>query len=301
MIRFENVSKFILSDVSIHIPEGKSVGLIGASGAGKTTLLKLASGLLLPESGSVRTLGLEPVSKRKKLGGSIGVLFADVPLLMKDDTVAGNFDFLRRLYQMDKVTFAGEYGRLSERLGFADFQNRFVRELSLGQRRRAEIGAVLLHGPKLLLLDEPTSGLDESGKQAFYEILTEREKEGMTMLLTSHNMAEISKVCDRIVLLDKGQILYYGGEKQLQKQFAPIDTMVIELEGRMPDLQDLPFIKYAVEGSELRLSYNSNYVTAAEILALILSQSVVKEVKIQKSDLPDVILQMNEERIKKNE
>lgn len=301
MISFENVSKFVLSDVSIHIPRGKSVGLIGASGAGKTTLMKLASGLLLPEKGRVRTLGQEPVSKRKRLGRSVGVLFTDVPLLIREDTVAGNFEVLRRIYQINKDDFAREYQELSERLGFADFQNRFIKELSLGQRRRAEIGAALLHRPQLLLLDEPTSGLDESGKQAFYEILAEREKEGMTMLLTSHNMAEISRVCDRIALLDKGCLVYYGGEEQLRKKFAPVDTMVLELEGSIPDLQDLPLMKYMVEGKKLHLFYNSNYVTAAEILELILSQSVVKEVKIQKSDLPDVILQMNEERIKENE
>lgn len=301
MICFENVSKFVLSDISIHIPRGKSVGLIGISGAGKTTLLKLASGLLLPERGRVRTLGQEPVSKRKKLGESVGVLFTDVPLLMKDDTVAGNFEFLRRTYQMNKDEFAREYQLLSERLGFCGFQNRFLGELSLGQRRRAEIGAVLLPRPRLLLLDEPTSGLDESGKQAFYEILKEHQKEGMTILLTSHNMEEISRVCDRIALLDKGRLLYYGGEAQLQKQFAPVDTMYLKLEGKIPDLQDLPLIRYVVEGTDMRLSYNSNYVTAVEILELILSQSAVKEVKIQKSDLPDVLLQMNEERKKKNE
>ena len=300
MIRFENVDKFVLSDLNIYIPRGKAVGLIGASGAGKTTFLKLICGLSAPERGLVYTMGLNPVDKRKKLAENVRALFADIPYLADDDTILGNYKLLQKVPRISDGDFAGEYKEISERLGFADFQNCQVKELSLGQRRRAEIGAVLLSKPKLLLLDEPTDGLDENGKQVFYEMLAERKKEGVTLVISSHNMAEISKVCDRIALLDKGTCVYYGSEEQLRKKFAPIDTMCLELDGKIPDFQDLPIIKYTLDGVKVSLSYNANYVTAAEILELILSQMVVKEVKIHKSDLPDVMIQMSKER-KKNE
>lgn len=300
MISFENVSKFILSDVSIHIPKGKAVGLVGVCGAGKTTFLKLACGLFKAESGFVRTMGLNPVDNHKILAKNIGVLFADVSYLTEDDTLLENFKTLQMVYQTDKADFEKEYKELSERLGFAKFQNYQVKKLSLGQRRRAELGAVLLTRPKLIILDEPTEGLDENGKQVFYEMLAERKKEGVTLLISSHNMAEISEVCDRIAVLDKGMLIYYGSEEQLRKKFAPIDTMWLEVDGEIPDLQDLPAIRYTVDGTKMSLSYNANHVTAAEILKLILSQTMVKEVKIHKQDLPDVMMQIGKER-KKNE
>lgn len=296
MISFENVSKFILSDLSIHVPVGETVGLIGASGAGKTTFMKLACGLLAPESGTVYTMGLKPVQERKRLSKNMSVLFADIPALQAEDTVAGNFRILQRIYGIDKNQFQADYKELAKRLGFAAFEDQAVRNLSMGQRRRAEIGGVLIRRPKLLLLDEPTDGLDENAKQAFYELLEERKREGLTVLLTSHNMAEVSRVCGRIALLDQGKLLYYGKEQQLRKKFAPIDRMWLVLEGGIPDLEDLPVVRYWVDGNRLGLEYNSNYVTAAEILKLIMGQTTVMEVKVRKPDLEDIIIRLKTEK-----
>ncbi len=296
MISFENVSKFILSDISIHVPVGKTVGLIGASGAGKTTFIKLVCGLLAPENGAVYTMGIKPVQERKQLSKNMSVLFTDIPALEAEDTVAGNFRILQRLYGIDRNQFQTDYKELAKRLGFAAFEDQAVRNLSMGQRRRAEIGGVLIRRPKLLLLDEPTDGLDENAKQAFYELLEERKREGLTVLLTSHNMVEVSRVCGRIALLDQGKLLYYGKEQQLRKKFAPIDKMWLVLEGEIPDLEDLPIVRYWVDGNRLGLEYNSNYVTAAEILKLIMGQTTVKEVKVRKPDLEDIIIQLKTEK-----
>lgn len=170
MISFENVSKFVLSDISFYVPEGKTVGLIGASGAGKTTFIKLACGLLSPASGTVRTIGLHPEKERKQLGKILGILFADISALKMDDTVMGNFEILQKVYGINKEKFRADYKDLSERLGFAVFENQMVKNLSLGQRRRAEIGAAFVSRPKLLLLDEPTVGLDENCTFDFHDI-----------------------------------------------------------------------------------------------------------------------------------
>ena len=301
MISFENVSKFILSDVSIYVPPGKTVGLIGASGAGKTTFMKLASSLLLPEEGKVFIMGYSTVGKQKKFCKDIGVFLTEVPLLEKEDTVIGNFEVLKSIYGIDRKVFEQDYKELSRKLGFADLEKQRVKELSLGQRRRAELGAVLLHRPKLLLLDEPTNGLDENGRCAFYELIEERKKDDLTVLLTSHNMTEVSGICDRIALLDKGRFLYYGEETLLRKQFAPIYTIHMEVEGKLPDLQDLPLLKYCIDGQMLQLMYHSGHITAAEIFQLVLSQSVIKEVKVHKPDLFDVVMQINKERMGEHE
>ncbi|MDY5871513.1 MAG: ABC transporter ATP-binding protein [Lachnospiraceae bacterium] len=292
MIIFENVSKFILNSVSIHVPQGETVGLIGASGAGKTTFLKLACGLLKPSNGRIYTMGLKPALEQKELCRGLGVLFADIPVLQKEDTVVGNFELLRSIYQINKDRFDQDYHELSDRLGFVLLSDRPVRDLSLGQRRRVEIGAVLIHRPGLLLLDEPTAGLDENAKQAFYELIRERRREGLTTILTSHDMEEISKLCSRIALLDQGKLLYYGTEEQIKKRFTPMDTMQLEVEGRLPDLEDLPLVRYTVDENRLSLSYDSNCVTAAEIVKLVVQQTVIKKMKIRKPELADVIVRL---------
>ena len=293
MINIQNVSKFILNDISLYIPKGKTVGLIGASGAGKTTFLKLMCGLLEPECGSVFTMGVKPHLRHRSFRKEIAMLFAGVPMLEEEETVESNFEMLKNIYEMDKEIFASEYRALTKRLGFADVTSRQVRELSLGQKRRVEIATVLIHHPELLLMDEPTIGLDENAKQAFYELLEERKQEGLTTLLTSHNMEEISHVCDRIVLLENGKLLYYGTEWRLKKAYAPVNSISLEIDGRFPDLEDLPLKKYVIEGNKLQLVYDSNHVTAAEILKHIFSQSGVRDVTIHTPDLTDVIMQIS--------
>ncbi len=295
MIGFEKVSKFIISDVTLHIPEGKTVGLIGTSGAGKTTLIKLACGLLRPEAGNVYTMRRDPVAQRMQCGKDLSVLFADKPFLQKEDTVVDNFQMIKAVYKLSQKEFKKEYEMLAERLQFEGIEGQKVKELSLGQRRRVEIGAALISRPKLLLLDEPTIGLDADAKQVFCELIAEKEREGMTVLVTSHNMEEISKMCDRIALLDKGKLLYYGEETQLRRRYAPMDRMHLKLLGKLPDLEDLPLQSYEVKDDILKITYNSNRITAAEILRLILTQTKVVEMKIHKSDLADIIVQMKKD------
>lgn len=289
MICFEQVSKFILSGVNVHIPEGSSVGLIGASGAGKTTFLKLTCGLLLPEAGAVHTLRKPSVKCRRELAGALGVLLNDTPILGEYNTVESNFRDLQIIYHLSDASFRKEYAALSEALGFSAFEKETVKTLSLGQRRRAELGAVLLHHPKLLLLDEPTIGLDQNAKEALQALLLKRQQEGMTLVISSHDMEEISSHCERIVLLDKGKLTYYGNKELLLKQFAPLDTLEVTLAGPFPDLEDLPLQSYRLSQNKLSLTYNSNHVTSAELLRHLLKQTAISAVTTHKSELADVI------------
>ncbi|MDE7297884.1 MAG: ATP-binding cassette domain-containing protein [Lachnospiraceae bacterium] len=277
MIDFENVDKFALSDFSLHIPAGERVGLIGGPGSGKTTLLKLACGLLVPERGSVRVSA-----------GRISAYIAGLPLLDRDDTVRQSFELTRCMYRIPKRQFAGDYEALSARLSFRAFEREAVKTLSLGQRVRAELGAALIVRPEVLLLDEPNAGLDESGKAALREILTERGRQGLTVLVSSSDMVGIAKLCTRFVLLEGGKAAFYGSERRLRSCFAPIDRMTVVFAGRLPDMEDLPLKSYSLEENRLTLAYNSNHVTAAEILKRLLGQTEVVEVKILKPTLEDV-------------
>ena len=289
MIIFEHVCKFILSDLSIHIPQGTSLGLIGPSGSGKTTFLKLACGLLQPAEGCVHTMRLIPEKNRRKLGSMISAFFVDIPLFKKTDTVGSNFRDLKIIYGMGDDIFDKEYDALAERLGFRSFEKELVRQLSLGQRRRAELGALFLTRPKLLLLDEPTEGLDQRARDSLRELLMERQAEGTTVVISSHNMEEISALCDRIALLDQGILRYYGEKELLLKHFAPDEVMEISFSGEMPDLEDLPLRHYSLYQNKLKLTYNSNYVTSAELLRHILTQTTVIAVTTHKAGLSDAV------------
>ncbi len=295
MLTFEHVNKFIFSDFSLHIPKGVAVGLIGASGAGKTTLLRLACGLLKPEQGEVYTLQRDPVEKRNFLSPRIGCLLERVSVLNEYISVLDNLKNLQIIHRMSDEDFKKEYTALADVFGIREFEHSTVEGLSFGQKRRAELAAVLLHRPELLLLDEPSNGLDENAKKALQEVLKERVNQGMTLLVASHNMHEVSGICNRIVLLEQGKLLYYGEEGALLRKYAPMDRMWISISGKLPDMDDLPVEKYVMEDEELILTYNSNHITASELLEMILKQTSVREVSIQKPDLTDVIFAIKED------
>lgn len=294
MVSFEQVSKYSLQDISFHTPRGESVGLIGVSGAGKTTLIKLACGLLAPDSGRVYTLDRNPVLSRSRYQDRVSTLITGVPLLCREDTVLQGFEMIRSMYGISKNEFAQRYAELADRLAFRAYEKQTVKNLSLGQRMRAELGAALIYEPDLLLLDEPNVGLDENGKAALCGLLAERSRAGMTVLMTSHDMTGVSRICGRIALLDGGRLIFYGSEDILRSRYAPIDVMTITFCGKLPDFEDLPLKSYSLQGNSITLSYNTNHITSAEILQLILRQTAIAEVSIRKPDLESIVSGLKE-------
>lgn len=296
MVNLENVSKFIIQDMSLHVPVGACVGLIGASGAGKTTLLKLICGLLQPEAGYVRTLGKEPVAQHGRYGREMSVFLVGRSALEDGDTVKQSFAMAQSIYRLEKERFRQEYEELATCFGFREYADCALNGLSLGQRMRVELAMALIGNPKLILLDEPNVGLDENGKKILWEQLARKCRQETTVLVASHSLADISKVCDRIAFLEKGRLLYYGSEKHLRGSLASIDRMELKLAGRLPDLEDLPLQGYEIEGDRLCLSYDTNYVSSAEILGLILRQTKVAEMNISRPDLEDIVVLMQKRK-----
>ena len=293
MVYFQKAGRYILKDVDLYIPKGVAVGVIGASGAGKTTLLKLACGLLECEHGMVHTLGMEPVSGRKKLVTDLRAYFSEYYFFRQEDTVKSQFRLMEAVYQMDRDYFRKEYGRLEGQFGFSEYVDKRVSELSMGQRRRVELAAILMGEAKLLLLDEPANGLDEQGKRAFWEELQRKKEAGSTVLISSHNMAEVEQVCDRILLLGEGKVLYYGDREGLMCRYAPVNQMEIQFEGRIPDMEDLPLLGYGIEDNILHLSYRADLITSAEITQRILEQTNIARNNIVRQDLTDVIRRLD--------
>ena len=200
-----------LESVSFSIKHGSAVGLVGLNGAGKSTLLKLVMGLLAPTSGSIRVAGIEPNRKRKDIAKSIGVVFGHRSQLWPDVSIIESYEALRKIYSVDPKAFKERLDRLAALVNIESILSRHPREISLGQRMRAEILASLLHGPKLLILDEPTLGLDIVVKASIRQLIKSIVREqSCTVILASHTVADIEAICDKVLLIHKGKIRYEG-------------------------------------------------------------------------------------------
>ena len=290
MIDIENVSKFRLSDISLSIPRGYVVGLIGATGSGKTTLVKLSAGLLLPETGRVSVMGQNPVKNRGRYGTRLSVFITGIPLIERDDSALIGMDMMRNYYSISKDKFIRDYAELSERFGFRDYENEKLKNLSAGQRRRVELAAAFILNSELIILDEPDVGLDEAGKQVFEDIVKEKVKQGVTFLITSHNLTEVSNLSDRLVVLSEGKLMFYGNERMLRSRYLPVNTMTVTYDGAIPNIDDLPIVRYRIDGNTVSYDYNSKYITASELINVLMKQVRVLDVKIKKPDLEQIIL-----------
>lgn len=296
MICFQNTGKFILKDIELYIPKGVAVGIIGASGAGKTTLLKLASGLLESDVGVVRTMGKDPVKERRQLSACLHAYFAEHFYFQEEETTQSQFQLMKATYPGDRSMLWEEYKILERQFGFSEYADKPIKQLSLGQRRRAELAAVLMGEAGLYLFDEPANGLDEQGKRVFWKQLQRKKESGATILISSHNMEEIRQVCDRIILLDKGRVLYYGDRDGLIRRFAPTSQIEVRFEGRLPDMEDLPLLWYHIQQDTLRFAYNANHISAAEIIQRIMGQTQIVRINVRKQNLSDVIAAISAER-----
>jgi ABC-2 type transport system ATP-binding protein len=210
-----------LQDISFTINEGEIVGYIGPNGAGKSTTIKVMSGILVPDRGTCSIMGYTPWKDRTSYVQHIGVVFGQRSQLWWDVPVVDSFDLLRDIYNIPHTMFTANLNRLTEKLILGGLLQTPVRQLSLGQRMRCEIAASLLHGPKILFLDEPTIGLDAVSKIAVRQFIkTINKEQGVTVILTTHDMSDIEALVNRIIMIGKGSLLYDGSLQELRGRFG---------------------------------------------------------------------------------
>jgi len=227
---FRREYKYIhaLDDVSFQIGEGEIVGYIGPNGAGKSTTIKVMSGILVPDSGQCEIMGYTPWKDRRDYVEHIGVVFGQRSQLWWDVPIADSFDLLRDIYKIPPQAYRQTLDMLTETLGLAEFLQTPLRQVSLGQKMRAEIAASLLHSPKILFLDEPTIGLDAVSKLAVRQFIKDINAERrLTVILTTHDQNDIEALTDRVILIGKGQILYDGSLQKIKRHFDTYRTLTI--------------------------------------------------------------------------
>ncbi|WP_231509464.1 ATP-binding cassette domain-containing protein [Nocardia sp. NRRL WC-3656] len=282
-----------VDSMSFRIESGSAVGYIGANGAGKSTTIKMLTGILVPTSGTVRTCGLDPVRRRRELAGRIGVVFGQRSQLWWDLPLRESFTILAAIHRLEPAAARRRTDELVEQLEMAHTLDTPVRQLSLGQRMRAEIAAALLHRPELLILDEPTIGLDVLSKQRLREFLRrERADSGTTLLLTTHDMGDIERLCDRVLVVDHGRLAYDGTLPGLARTVGARRVLVVDLARPSDDLTDLAgatLLAAEADGMRQRLAFDPEITTAAQLLAAISNRVEVRDLSIEEPDIEDVV------------
>ena len=223
--------KKAVNDVSFNINKGEMVGFIGPNGAGKSTTIKVLTGILHPTSGKVEINGIDPYKQRKQHAGNIGVVFGQKTQLWWDLPVTDTFDLLKSIYRVPNKVYKENLEIFHEILGIEEFKNQSVRQLSLGQRMRADIAAALLHNPEIIFFDEPTIGLDIFAKEKIREFLKFINIDrNITMLFTTHDMEDIEKICNRVIVIDQGKNIFDGSLETIRSIGGKEKNIIVELE-----------------------------------------------------------------------
>ncbi len=282
-----------VDDLSVAIAPGEAVGYIGANGAGKSTTIKMLVGILVPTSGRVRTCGLDPLKDRRTLAAQVGVVFGQRSALWWDLPLRESFSILGAIHRIPTARLAARTDELVERLELGSFLETPVRSLSLGQRMRGEVAAALVHEPRLVILDEPTIGLDVVSKQRLRDFLTaERRSHGTTLLLTTHDMGDIERLCDRILLIDRGRCVFDGTLDGLARTTGARRVLVVDLVESTPPLTGIPHTEHLAGeagGMRQRLAFDADRTTAAQVLSQVSARAEVRDLSIEEPDIEDVV------------
>lgn len=248
--------KDAVAKVNLAITRGESVAFLGPNGAGKTTTTKMLTGLIKPTSGNVQILGHEPFSRNSMFLKSIGLVMGNKAGLNWDLTANQSFELLQKIYEISPRSSKKRIKELSELLNVGHVLDRQVRKLSLGERMKLELIGSLLHDPEILFLDEPTIGLDISSKKNVRNFLRQMHKVGKTIVLTSHDMDDVSEVCDRVVVINKGRIMFDGSMADLTQQYSNQKFIRLLFDGKLPSESE-------ISGYGRFVSKNKNHITLA--------------------------------------
>jgi ABC-2 type transport system ATP-binding protein len=276
--------------VTMSLEPGELVGYIGPNGAGKSTTIKMLTGILVPTSGEVRVAGLVPWQRRKENARNIGVVFGQRSQLYWDLPLIESFELLRAIYGIPQDVYRRNLDEFIDILAMEDFLRTPVRQLSLGQRMRGDFAAALLHSPQVVYLDEPTIGLDVVAKQAIREFIARINAErGTTIILTTHDLADVERLCRRIVLIDNGTIIYDGDVERIKSEYGRFRTLIVRFSTPIPQ----PHLDGAelteVDNTTARFRFDRNLQRADLLVRQASERYSVEDVSLEEPDLESII------------
>lgn len=303
----EKVSKVAVDDISFTINKGEIVGYIGSNGAGKSTTIKMMTGILNPTKGTCLVDGINPSKNRKENAQNIGVVFGQRTQLWWDLPLSESFTILKEIYDVTDEAYEEQMEFLNRVLELNEFFDRPVRTLSLGQRMRADLGAALLHNPKVLYLDEPTIGLDIVVKDNIRKAIKEiNEKYDTTVILTTHDIGDIEELCSRIIIIDEGKKIYDGSLENLKDTYGKRRKVTMEV--RKPEaIKELQLFQKITSMNDVQITENDydsvldldnkTYTVAfdkhkmqvPQILSAVMELTEVTDIKLQETELAEIV------------
>lgn len=289
-----------LKGVSFEVKKGEFVGVVGPNGAGKSTMVKVLTGILTPTSGRVTVLGYVPYEQRQDYAQYIGVVFGQRTQLWWDLPVRDTFDLLRRIYDIPEKTYHENMRRFVDMLGLDKYMHRPVRKLSLGERMRCDLAASLLHNPKVVFLDEPTIGLDVEAKYRIRQFLKEQNRKGATIILTTHDMGDIEELCPRMIIIDKGGILYDGLTSDITHRISNQRALVVDFKEPSPPKIRLPKGAGLVsrEGDRAVINIDIRKTTVADVIRHVLRHYRVDDIATEEPSIEETIRKIYREGVR---
>jgi ABC-2 type transport system ATP-binding protein len=288
-------SKIAVDHINFSLEAGEIVGYIGVNGAGKSTTIKMLTGVLMPTSGTSRILGRDPHRQRVDNAREIGVVFGQRTQLWWDLALVESLNLIARIYDIPPARYKQMLDQFSETLDLKDLLKIPVRNMSLGQKMRSELAAALIHEPKVVYLDEPTIGLDLIVKERIRDFIREQcTTTGMTVILTTHDLGDIEKLCSRVLIIDEGRIIYDGPILAIRDRFGKFREITFET-GNVPSIQvKLPEGTEVLEHQQrkLRIRFDRTRVTASQVAARVMEQLDVIDFSLSEPDLASIVKQI---------
>ena len=284
--------------VNFEIGAGELVGYLGPNGAGKSTTIKMLTGLLVPSGGELQVNGYVPWRDRQRYVAHIGAVFGQRTTLWWDLPVIESFDLLQHIYRIPPARFRENLATFRELLELDPFLNTPVRSLSLGQRMRADICAALLHNPPLLFLDEPTIGLDVIAKDRIRQFIHYINQEfGTTIILTTHDLSDVEKLCERVMIIDKGQLLFDGPLMTLKTRFGGKRELVVDFAETYERVSVAGAQVAAQNGLRATYQFEQDAISASELIGRLSAQYRIRDLIVQEPDIEQTIRRIYEERL----
>ena len=284
-----------VAGIDVRVEDGEMLGYLGPNGAGKSTTVKMLTGILVPTSGRVEVNGLVPSRQRVELARRIGVMFGQRVQLWWDLPLVESFELLRHVYRVPADRHRQNLELFRALLDLDPFLRTPVRQLSLGQRVRGELTAALLHDPDVVFLDEPTIGLDVVAKARVREFLATINRErGVTVMLTTHDLADVERLCSRLLIIDHGRVIYDGGLDELVDRYGDERVLVVDLEEAAGPIE-LPGARVLrVDGPRQWLAFRRDETSAASLVAAVAARGGVLDIAIDEPDIEDVVRRIYE-------
>lgn len=300
----EKITKTAVDDISFTIADGEIVGYIGSNGAGKSTTIKMMTGIMHPTAGQCLVNGIDPNKNRRENAANIGVVFGQRTQLWWDLPLSESFTILKEIYDVSDDAYAERMAFINSVLDLESFFESPVRTLSLGQRMRADLGAALLHNPKVLYLDEPTIGLDIVVKDKIRDAIRElNQKYNTTVILTTHDIGDIEQLCSRIIVIDEGRKIYDGTLSHLKETYGTRCSISMEIRdaatGSKINLAEILSVSeddcissYDSEKKILEISFDKRILSAPEILRAVMEIADVTDVQVRETELTEIVKQI---------